>query len=130
MTEQKELTYEQWDEIYMPINNHIRTDSGQMFETYGDEWEFIKEQDPRYVWTWVDGDLSTLLVAGIGFVNRIGYYVCQTPWEDDNACVLVSEDIECECYSEDEDVMATRNGEYGDPNCTKCEGYGYATEYN
>lgn len=125
----QELTYSQWDETYLPINNHITNNDSQMFETYGEEWEFIKEQDPRNVWTWVQADFSMLLVAGIAFVNRLGYYVCQTPWEDEWAEVLISEDVECTCFSEDDDMLAIRGDEYGDPNCDKCEGYGYVTEY-
>jgi hypothetical protein len=122
-----------WDafvEKYKPIKNHFSSDPDQfMFETYGDEVDYVILQDNKNVWTWVDGDGSDLLVAGYHYVNRVGYYITELPWEDDDDYVLLSEEVECECYSEDEDVMATRNDEYGDPDCDKCEGYGRVTEY-
>lgn len=119
-----------WAEKYKPIDNTVVKSAGtKMFETFGDEWEFIKEQDPRYVWTWVTGDMCDIIVAGMAYVNRFGYYVTEVPWEDDDLSVLLSVETECDCYSEDDDVMETRNGEYGDPECDKCEGYGYVTNY-
>lgn len=129
--------YQGWDEWatkFKPIRNHLDKyasdkNPSHMFETYGAEYEYVQSVDPKYVWTYVDGDMSSLLVAGIHFVNRIGYYVCEVPWDNDNDSCLLSVETECECYSEDEEVMETRNEEYGDPNCSKCEGYGLVTEY-
>jgi hypothetical protein len=117
-----------WAEKFKPKDNHL-TGQGKMYETYGEEYDYIKSLDPKYVWTYVDGDMSSFIVAGIAFVNRLGYYVCEVPWEDDNDACLLSVETECTCYSEDEDVMETRNDEYGDPDCAECEGYGYVTNY-
>ncbi len=51
-----------------------------LFETYGDELEFIKRQDPRKVWTLVDGDDGELyIVSGLHLVNRIGYLLSTIP---------------------------------------------------
>lgn len=122
-----------WNEFeskYKPIKNHFSKDPDEvMFETYGEELEFVKAQDPRYIWTYLQGDMSDLVVAGYHFVNRIGYHISEVPWENEDDYVLLSVQVECECYSEDEDVMETRNYDYGDPSCTKCEGYGMITEY-
>ena len=121
--------WEAFEEKYKPIKNHFSNDDSYTFETYGDEVEFVKAQDIHNIWTWVDGDECSLLVAGYHYVNRIGYHVTEIPWTDDDEYVVLSEEVECDCYSEDEDVMATRNDEYGDPDCDKCEGYGRLTEY-
>ncbi len=125
--------YQGWDEwfnTFKPKTNHFgKNENDRMYETYGEEYEYIKSLDPKYVWTYVDGDMSSLLVAGVAWVNRLGYYVCEVPWEDDMDSVLLSVENECECYSEDEDVLAERNDEWGDPDCDKCEGYGYVTNY-
>lgn len=119
-----------WDafaEKFRPIKNHIsKYDESLMFETFGAEFEYVKEQDFRHVWTWVDGDMSSLLVPGIAYVNRLGYYVTEVPWENDLDSVLLSVEKECECYDE---ARADNGGEYGDPDCTICEGYGLVTEY-
>ncbi len=102
----------------------------KVYETYGEELEYIKSLDPRYVWTNVQGDFCDLLVNGIAFVNRLSYTVCEVPWEEDTDYeVIISVEKECECYSEDEDVLAERNDEWGDPECERCEGAGYVTEY-
>jgi len=121
--------WDEWADKYQPIWNRI-SDTGQMFETYGAELDYVKTVDPRYVWTRVSGDMSDLIVAGYAYVNRFGYYVTELPWEDEMDSVLLSIEKECDCFSEDEDVMQERGTEdLGDPNCDKCEGYGLVTEY-
>lgn len=119
------MEYQGWDAWatkYKPIKNKFTNDpDGTMFETYGEEWEFIKEQDPRYVWTWVTGDMCDIIVAGVAFVNRFGYYVTEVPWEDDMDSVLLSVETECDCYDEE-------SGE-GAADCAQCEGYGLVTNY-
>ena len=119
-----------WADKYKPKSNHLsKYPNETMYETYDEEYEYIKTVDPRYVWTSVTGDMCDLIVAGRAYVNRMGYYVTEVPWEDENDYVLISVEKECECYSEDDDVMASRNEDYGDPNCQLCEGYGLVTEY-
>lgn len=128
--EENPVEIQGWDafaEKFKPIKNHIsKYDESLMFETFGAEFEYVKEQDFRHVWTWVDGDMSSLLVPGIAYVNRLGYYVTEVPWENDLDSVLLSVEKECECYDE---ARADNGGEYGDPDCTICEGYGLVTEY-
>lgn len=123
-----EITYSAWEEKYKPIKNHFRDPQHEeiIFETYGEEWEFVQKQDPRYVWTNIQGEMSDLIVAGFAFVNRLHYYITEIPWTDEDETVLISVDVECECYSEE---RAEAGGDYGDTDCPECEGYGYRTEY-
>jgi hypothetical protein len=79
----------QWEEKYKPIPNHIdsgaswTTDGvGLMFETYGAEEEFVRQQPDNNVWTWVDSDEGSVIITGMAFVNRIGYFVTSEPWTD------------------------------------------------
>ena len=119
------LGWEAFEREFRPKKNHIVPSNDYNFETYGEELEYIKSLDPRYVWTWIDGDMSSLLVNGVAFVNRINYHVCEVPWDENvDYQVLLSVEVECECYSEDYE-----HGDYGDPDCQKCEGYGMVTEY-
>ena len=110
-----------WAEKYQPIKNKFSKHDEIMFETYGEEVEYIQSLDERFVWTSVQGDMSDLIVAGYAYVNRLGYYVTEIPWDDENQYVLISVEKECECYDEE-------SGE-GKEDCTICEGYGLVTEY-
>jgi hypothetical protein len=119
----------EWEAKFKPKQNHLSKFQCKMYETYGEEYDYIKSLDPKYVWTNVQGDMSDLLVAGVAWVNRLSYYVCEIPWEDEDDSVLLSVEEECECYSEDEEILQQRNDNWGDPQCEKCEGYGYVTNY-
>ena len=83
------MTYEQWIETYKPMHNHIADYSaafdGTMFETYGDERNFIQERvntAPDTIWTLVTGDSSNdwIIMSGRHYVNRLGYFVSQVPF--------------------------------------------------
>lgn len=124
-----ELRWDEWVEKYKPIKNHItkypnKDAEYDMFETYGDEQDYVYSLDEKLVWTEVQGDCSMLLLAGRHFVNRLNYYVCEIPWETGNEQVLISVEVECECYDEEKFDWG------GDPDCKLgCEGEGYRTEY-
>ena len=52
-----EMDFDEWCDTYKPIINHIDSnasfdngDGGIMFETYGDEVEFVKSQSPANIW--------------------------------------------------------------------------------
>lgn len=77
---------DEFDEGYSLVPNHINPSAswavgdgpGCLFETYGEEMAFIRAQDPRRIWTLVDGDNGGLyLVSGYHLVNRIGYLLTQ-----------------------------------------------------
>lgn len=82
------MDYETWIETYKPIQNHLSkyeaSFDGTMFETYGDEVEFVKTQvEAQKVWTIRDGeDDNLILTAGMGWVNRLGYLITEVPWTD------------------------------------------------
>ena len=69
----KELTIsdDTFIEEYRPIKNHIVDDApwdGCMFETYGEELEYIRELchvSPRKIWTILDCDGKTIEVSGV-----------------------------------------------------------------
>ena len=87
-----QLTIDQWEEKYSPVTNHLVFDAswnGTMFETYGNEIEFVRGITDNYVWTWVDGDDGTYIVSGMAFVNRIGYFVTVHPWDSEQLQIQV-----------------------------------------
>lgn len=122
--DKSEITYSKFEELYGPKVNHLdKNNNGdnRFYETYGEEYEYIKSLDPHYVWTEVQGDMSMLLVTGVAFVNRLSYVVCEKPWKDEFQTVVLSMDIECECFDQDK---YDEGGDAGNPDCEFCEGYG------
>ena len=103
MTTNTVLTYDAWADKYRPTVNHLAEyasfddgDGGLMFETYGEEIEYVlsvcrKGEEDR-VWTYVDGDDGTYIVNGLHYVNRIGYFVTTNPCDEVFVEVVVSED--------------------------------------
>jgi hypothetical protein len=124
------LTWKEFEEQFKPIKNHFSKDPDEiMFETYGEEVDFVLAKDTENkVWTYADGDYCSYVSSGYHYVNRIGYYITEVPYEEDTQYeIIVSTEVECECYDEDRE---DNNGEFGDANCLECEGYGLVTNYN
>lgn len=91
------ITEEFFDDNFKLIKNHIVGDdeasfSGQMFETYGEELEFVIEMEKENrVLTIIEGDgeeynqddelISTItFTTGMHHVNRLGYLVLEKPY--------------------------------------------------
>lgn len=78
-----EMDFDEWVDTYKPITNHIDTNAsfdGAMFETYGEEVEFVKAQDENRIWMYGDGDDGgSYIWSGWGYVNRIGYFITDVP---------------------------------------------------
>jgi hypothetical protein len=116
----KFMTYDYWETNFKPIKNKISKyadDDLIHFETYGEEVEFVKAQyaiNPKTIWTEVDGDSGTYIVAGWHFVNRINYYITENAWDDEYTEIPTWTYRECDC------VEASEDGEY-DENCEECE---------
>lgn len=115
----KFMTYDYWVENYKPIKNTISKypDSNLIhFETFGEEVEFVQKADNKYIWTEVDGDSGTYIVAGYHYVNRISYYITENPWDDEYTEIPTWCYRQCDCTEDD------ANEDYGyDPLCDECE---------
>jgi hypothetical protein len=83
-----ELSEDAFDAQYTLRTNHLNPiagwaygeGAGCLFETYGEELAFVRRQDPRTVWTLIDGDDGDQYVlSGFHLVNRIGYLVSTVP---------------------------------------------------
>lgn len=119
MNELIELTEEGWFNTFKPIPNHIDPDAsfsdgdqGYMFETYGEELDFIKDQEPNRIWTYCDGDDNgTYIFQGMRIVNRIGYFVTTVPFDGskDYQIQISGDDVyvcpNCELEWEDESAV-------------------------
>lgn len=131
-----EMTEEEWFATYKPIPNHIDKNAsfsdgehGYMFETYGDEVEFVKKADPAYIWTYGDGDDGgSYIWNGWSFVNRIGYFITEVPCPADTTIQIKISSywFYCEgCGAEIEDDGQLINEKYYDlgfcPECATVE---------
>ena len=86
------ITEDEFDKRYPLVTNHINPNAswafgngpGCLFETYGEELAFVRSQNPRTVWTLVDGDDGNqYVITGYHFVNRIGYLISTIPFPED-----------------------------------------------
>ncbi len=110
--------YDEWAEKYKPVGRH---EESRMFETYGKDLETVLGTHPRHVWTWMQGDMSDIICAGYHLVNRLGYFITEVPWTNENDYCLLSQEVQCECYDTET--------EEGRADCAECEGYGLITKY-
>jgi hypothetical protein len=133
-----EMTMEEWEATYKPITNHIDSNasfqnesgSGIMFETYGDEYNFVNSQeDPACIWTYGDGDDGgSYIWNGYHYINRLGYFITEVPCPPDTEIqIKVSSYWYCceGCGLEQEDDGQLINETYGQydvcPNCCTVE---------
>jgi len=100
----KHLTEEQFDDCFTLIDNHIDTNAsfdGKMFETYGDEFEFVLEMKKQNrVITILESDggdeiddegyviPNIYYTSGLHHVNRIGYLITEEPIEFEFECLI------------------------------------------
>lgn len=80
------MTHADWVTKYKPLPNHLtRAADNGMFETYGKELKFVQTQPHNKVWTLMDCEDSdeTFISSGIHFVNRLGYYVTEVAFDED-----------------------------------------------
>lgn len=95
------LTEEQFDEKFNLVKNHFFANpedcpfNGCLFETYGQEHEYIKSiaNDPvksKCLWTIVEGDMTDNIyyLSGYHWVNRIGFLITEEPIEDNTEVIV------------------------------------------
>lgn len=100
-----EMDFDEWCDTYKPIINHIDSnasfdngDGGVMFETYGEEVEFVKSQSPANIWMYGQGDDGgTYVWNGWGFVNRLGYFITEVPCPPDTTIQVQVDESPEEC---------------------------------
>ena len=71
---------EEWYDQYDPEE--------RMYETYGEDLNYINSMPEQFVWTLVDGDEDSVVVNGKAFVNRIAYYISKKPHNTNDIIVV------------------------------------------
>lgn len=80
--------FEDFSKRYTLIENPRSNSEGEpgscMFETDGEDFGFILSQPRSRVWTLIEEDGIQWLDPGMHFVNRLGYFVTQEEWSDED----------------------------------------------
>lgn len=90
-----QLNYDTWVDTYQPITNTFDKNAsfdGHLFETYGVEVAQVRNTPTNRVWTLVECDGETQIEAGFTYVNRIGYFITEVPFEDLIVIPITTED--------------------------------------
>lgn len=87
------MNYGQWIKKYKPIKNDVTPSAsfaGYMFETCDQDRDRVFKEPNSKIWTLVDdeGD-KLLLIPGKHFINRLGYFITEIPWENEVEYVSV-----------------------------------------
>lgn len=56
---------------------------GCMYETFGQELDYVKQQPNKRIWTIVDEEGKLYVIAGFHIINRLGYLVTNEEWSDE-----------------------------------------------
>lgn len=91
----KKISYEEFVNTYKPRQNpYINAPfNGCMFETYAQEHAYIKTVKDNHIWTLINAE-GLWILPGYRFVDRLGYFVTDIPWEDQN----IEVDVEIKKY--------------------------------
>ena len=108
----------EFDKQFLLLKNHLNLNAtwafgnagGYLFETYGKELEFVRSQDPRMVWTFMDGDDGQFVGSGFHFVNRVGYLISTVPVPDGLSIEvpIPSSDDDCNTAIDVHELLAKR----------------------
>ncbi len=118
----KFYTYDAWVDTFKPIKNTVSKypdESLIHFETYGEEYDAVlkaNEINPKIVWTEVDGDEGSYIVAGWHYVNRIHYYITENAWDDEWTEIPTWMERQCDCQDDAEEGVYCEE-------CEEREGY-------
>jgi len=75
------ISWKEWEDTYKPIND-------TMFDFVDEVLEVSKS--PHHIWTVVDNNPNSVyldVLPGYRLFNRLGFYVTEVPWTDDEMTV-------------------------------------------
>jgi hypothetical protein len=91
------ITYKEWEKKYKPIENKI-TEGNNYYNKQGvlqygwfeddEDYDYLYKQNELNVWTEREEDGKTYITSGLGFVNRICYYITEVERKEDEAITV------------------------------------------
>ena len=114
----------EWKVKFRPLANHFSKDPNQhSFQPNGDEEKYVKNYDPKFVWTHIHGETSDSVKAGyLSSSDTFSYFITELPWESQGDYALVALEVTCDCSQVDGSEVE------GDPDCDACGGNGFLTK--
>jgi hypothetical protein len=90
METQITLSEEAFVALFRPRKNELKADAsydfgagGTMYETYGDEHDYVIAQNPAHIWTICsDEGNGDYIASGYHFADRLGYIITRNPVPD------------------------------------------------
>ena len=87
METQINLSEEAFVALFRPRKNELKADAsydfgagGTMYETYGDEYDYVIAQNPAHIWTICsDEGNGDYIASGYHFADRLGYIFSEHP---------------------------------------------------
>lgn len=80
--------FEDFSKSFTLIKNPASNSEGEpascMFETDGEDFQFIMSQPRNRVWTLIEEDGIQWLDPGLHYVNCLGYFITQEEWSDED----------------------------------------------
>jgi hypothetical protein len=92
----QKLSYEEWVKRFKPIRNDLNPQgsyNGYMFETFGKELDavvkYLNDNKRFQIWTLIAEDDHLWIANSYHFVNRVGYFITEVPYEDSGETIEV-----------------------------------------
>jgi hypothetical protein len=116
----------EWEKKFNPTLNPFGQDPKQRsFHPHGDEQEYVKNYDHKFVWTHLHEQTSDLVVAGyVSSSDTLSYFITEKPWDSPGDCAIVALEVDCDCSKAD----GLEGKGFTDPDCEICGGNGFFTK--
>lgn len=89
----EQITWDEWVEKYKPVMTGLKPNQEiRMFETYGQDLKTITTWPVSQIWTLKEEDGEQFLDPGLRWINRLGYYACNIPWDNWELQVTITGD--------------------------------------
>ncbi len=91
--------FEKFEELYKPEYNQVVLNqtnpnnyniedlapfNGIMYETFGEELEYVRSQPKDKIWTIIDDEDELYIISGFHLINRIGYVITKNSFQSKN----------------------------------------------
>lgn len=117
------LLQDEWEEKYKPTENpdNYWGIGYSPYEVYSPQLDFVQSQPHNLVWTEVEAENGSFIVAGLRLENPIQFYICEVPWQIEGEAVVISITTDCSICS------GSGAGDSDDEACWNCNGGGYVS---